>query len=77
MSEQFHHMRLHIIIRAFSSPMTQLRRQGTNNKVLRMYGTIFEKFMVAAGELTDRIRTVLPEGSTKCRIRTRPHEFRA
>ena len=77
MSEHFYHVRSRIIFRVFSSLVKQPHGQGTNNKVLRMYGTIFEKFTVAAGELMEKIRTVLPEGSTKCRIRTRPRESRA
>lgn len=44
-------------------------RQGNNNKVLRFFGTVFESFTTAAGQLMDKIKTVLPEGSTKCRIR--------
>ena len=34
-----------------------------------MYAASFESFHAAAGKLMDKIRTVLPEGSTKCRIR--------
>ena len=41
-----------------------------------MFSTVVERFTTVAGELMDRIRTVLPEGSTKCRIRTRPRESR-
>jgi hypothetical protein len=44
-------------------------RQGTNNKVLQMFGTIFESFHSAVGSLMTKIRTALPEGSTECRIR--------
>ena len=50
-------------------------RTGLNNKVLQMFSTVFENFHHAAGELMDKIRTVLPEGSTKCRIRTSAREM--
>ena len=49
-------------------------RSGTNNKTLQMYATSFENFHHAAGKLMDKIRTVLPEGSTKCRIRLSKRE---
>ncbi len=44
-------------------------RTGTNNKTLQLYATTFEQFHNASGKLMDKIRTVLPEGSTQCRIR--------
>ena len=50
-------------------------RTVLNNKVLQMFSTVFENFHHAAGELMDKIRTVLPEGSTKCRIRTSAREM--
>ena len=49
-------------------------RAGTNNKVLRLYGTIFENFNAAVGTLMSKIRSVLPEGSTACRIRASARE---
>ena len=39
-----------------------------------MYATNFENFHAATGKLMDKIRTVLPEGSTKCRIRLSKRE---
>ncbi len=50
-------------------------RTGTNNKVLQMFGTTFENFHAAAGSLMNKIRSALPEGSTKCRIRTSAREM--
>ena len=50
------------------------RRTGTNNKVLRLYSTIFENFNAAVGTLMSKIRSVLPEGSTACRIRASARE---
>ena len=49
-------------------------RSGTNNKTLQMYATSFENFYAAAGTLMDKIKSVLPEGSTKCRIRLSKRE---
>ena len=49
-------------------------RSGTNNKTLRMFSTIFESFHSAAGSLMSKIKAVLPEGSTKCRIRASSRE---
>ena len=49
-------------------------RRGTNNKTLQMYAASFENFHAATGKLMDKIRTVLPEGSTKCRIRLSKRE---
>ena len=39
-----------------------------------MYATNFEKFHDAAGKLMDKIKSVLPEGSTQCRIRMSKRE---
>jgi len=39
-----------------------------------MYATSFENFHSAAGKLMDKIKTVLPEGSTQCRIRLSKRE---
>ena len=49
-------------------------RDGTNNKVLQMFGTIFESFHSAVGNLMGKIRAALPEGSTACRIRASARE---
>ncbi len=49
-------------------------RQGTNNKVLRMFSTIFENFHTASTQLMDKIRSALPEGTTACRIRAAARE---
>ncbi len=49
-------------------------RDGSNNKVLQMFGTIFESFHTAAGNLMNKIRAALPEGSTACRIRASARE---
>ena len=40
-----------------------------------MFGTTFENFHAAAGSLMNKIRSALPEGSTKCRIRTSAREM--
>ena len=45
-----------------------------NNKTLEMYATSFENFHAAAGKLMVKIKTVLPEGSTKCWIRLSKRE---
>ena len=39
-----------------------------------MFGTIFESFHAAAGNLMNKIRAALPEGSTACRIRASARE---
>ena len=39
-----------------------------------MYATSFENFHAAAGKLMNKIKTVLPEGSTQCRIRLSKRE---
>ena len=62
-----------IMLETFSS--LYVNASGLNNKVLQMFSTVFENFHHAAGELMDKIRTVLPEGSTKCRIRTSAREM--
>ena len=49
-------------------------RDGTNNKVLQMFGTIFDNFRMALGTLMGKIRGALPEGSTACRIRASARE---
>ena len=49
-------------------------RDGTNNKVLQMFGTAFDNFRTAVGTLMTKIRAALPEGSTACRIRASARE---
>ena len=50
--------------------MTEVRGHDTERSlVLQFFGTVLETFTAAAGQLMDRIKTVLPEGSTQCRIR--------
>ena len=49
-------------------------REGTNNKVLQMFGTVLENFRAAVGTLMGKIRAALPEGSTACRIRASARE---
>ena len=49
-------------------------REGTNNKVLQMFGTVFDNFRTAVGTLMAKIRAALPEGSTACRIRASARE---
>ena len=39
-----------------------------------MFSTIFESFRAAAGNLMNKIRAALPEGSTACRIRASARE---
>jgi len=50
-------------------------RRG-NNKVLSFFGTVFEQFTHACGQLMDKFRSVLPEGSTRARIRSTKRETR-
>ena len=52
-------------------------RQGNNNKILQFFGTVLESFTEAASQLMDRIKSVLPEGSTQCRIRFTARETHA
>ena len=50
-------------------------RQG-NNAVLTFFGSVFECFTAACGKLASKFKSVLPEGSTRARIRAtkRIHE---
>jgi hypothetical protein len=50
-------------------------RRG-NNKVLTFFGTVFEQFTHACGQLMEKFRSVLPEGSTRARIRSTKRETR-
>ena len=45
-----------------------------NNKVLSFFGTVFEQFASACGQLMEKFRSVLPEGSTRARIRSTKRE---
>ena len=51
-------------------------RQPGNNKVLEFFGTVFETYAQATDTLMGRLRSVLPEGSTRCRIRASARETR-
>ena len=51
-------------------------RQPGNDKVLEFFGTTFETYARAADTLMGRLRSVLPEGSTRCRIRASAREGR-
>ena len=45
-------------------------------RVLEFYGTTFETYARATDTLVGRLRSVLPEGSTQCRIRASARETR-
>ena len=47
-----------------------------NNRALEFFGTVFESYANATDTLMGRLRSVLPEGSTKCRIRATARESR-
>ena len=51
-------------------------RQPVNNRVLEFFGTTFETYAQATDTLMGRLRSVLPEGSTRCRIRASARETR-
>jgi hypothetical protein len=51
-------------------------RQPGNNACLAFYGTIFEAYANASDTLMGRLRSVLPQGSLKCRIRASARESR-
>ena len=51
-------------------------RQPGNNAVLAFYGTVFEAYANASDTLMGRLRTVLPQGSLKCRVRASARESR-
>jgi len=51
-------------------------RQKGNNKILEFFGTTFEAYENATDTLMGRLRSVLPEGSTRCRIRANARESR-
>ena len=50
-------------------------RQG-HNKVLTFFGTVYEQFAAACGQLVEKFRSVLPAGSTRARIRATKRETR-
>jgi len=66
---------LHACVYSFWRCLTWGRIPG-NNKVLEFYGTTFEAYANAADTLCGRLRSVLPEGSTRCRIRASARETR-
>ena len=47
-----------------------------NNRCLEFFGTVFESYQNAIDSLMGRLRSVLPEGSTKCKIRATARESR-
>ena len=51
-------------------------RTPGNNAVLAFYGTVFEAYANASDTLMGRLRTVLPQGSLKCRVRASARESR-
>ena len=51
-------------------------RQKGNNKILEFYGTTFEAYAHATDTLMGRLRSVLPEGCTQCKIRASAKESR-
>jgi len=51
-------------------------RQRGNNPVLDFFGTTFEAYQHATDTLVGRLRSVLPEGSTKCKIRATARQSR-
>ena len=51
-------------------------RQEGNNKILMFFGTALEAFHKACDKLMGRIRSVLPEGSLRARIRHTKRECR-
>ena len=51
-------------------------RQPGNNKILAFYGTEYEAFQRAAGQMMDRFRGSIPEGSDRARIRCSRRETR-
>ena len=51
-------------------------RQHGNNPILEFFGTTFEAFHSACSTLMSKIKTVIPEGSPRARIRATRREFR-
>ena len=51
-------------------------RQDGNNSIFNFFGTTFEAFHSACSELMTKIKTVIPEGSLRARIRASRREFR-
>ena len=51
-------------------------RQHGNNPILEFFGTTFEAFSSACSTLMAKIKTVIPEGSPRARIRATRREFR-
>jgi hypothetical protein len=51
-------------------------RQPLNNKILGFYGSVLEKFDGACRKLMSRIKSVLPHGCPRARIRATSREIR-
>ena len=51
-------------------------RQPGNCKILAFYGTEYEAFQRAAGQMMERFRGCIPEGSDRARIRCTRRETR-
>ena len=51
-------------------------RQPLNNKVLEFYGGVLEKFDTACRKLMSRVKSVLPQGCPRARIRATSREIR-
>ena len=51
-------------------------RQGTNNRVLQFFGTVYEAFQGACQKLMSRFEHVIPEGCNRARIRATRRESR-
>ena len=49
-------------------------RQHDNNRILQFFGTTFEAFHDACAALMCKIKSVIPEGSTRARIRATRHD---
>ena len=47
-----------------------------NNKILAFFGTVYESFQDACGQLMDKFRSVIPEGCLRARIRATNRESR-
>ena len=51
-------------------------RQGGNNRVLTFFGTVMESFQAACTHLLSKFKSVIPEGSSRARIRATRRESR-
>ena len=68
-------LRAHLVLPYYGRCLTWGRQPG-NNRVLDFFGTTFETYQNATDTLMGRLRSVLPEGSTRCRIRATARESR-